>query len=34
MMVVAMPLYVLYELSIWVAAFVQRRQKRDELMIQ
>ena len=34
MMVVAMPLYVLYELSIWVAAFVQRRQNRDELMRQ
>ena len=33
MMVVALPLYLLYEFSIWVAAFVQRRMKRDELMI-
>ncbi len=32
MMIVALPLYVLYEFSIWVAAFVQRRKKRDELM--
>jgi sec-independent protein translocase protein TatC len=37
MMVVAMPLFLLYECSIWVSAFVQRRKKKrenDELMVR
>ncbi|MDP9049054.1 MAG: twin-arginine translocase subunit TatC [Bacteroidota bacterium] len=37
MMVVAMPLFLLYECSIWVSSFVQRKKKKrenDELMVQ
>ncbi|HWZ16479.1 MAG TPA: twin-arginine translocase subunit TatC [Mucilaginibacter sp.] len=37
MLVVAMPLFLLYECSIWVSAFVQRRKKKrenDELMVR